>query len=384
MKKQVFRAFALAMTLALLVTTMLGSVTVAAAPIPDTTSPSALTVTTKPTYPAITRQVWDNHTDSWATTTSTHFGGDIVHRVTSIVPNMAGHGSYIFTFHERLAPAMTMDFDSIVVRVGGVQVSRGFHYTLNILPAGNGIPFNIAFSPAIFVGFTPGDIIEITYSGTITGAAAVGAPGNISETVLEFSDNSLDVSSTARTAPATTNVFTFRFEVYKYTGVLGDDDRPLADAEFQLRTDPSDPATTISFARPDGGSNTRPAVYSHVLPIASNARTTLLTPESGRLLISGLDVGVYYLIETKAPDGFNILEHPVQIEITHPNGDGESVVTADGNAILHRRVNVLNNAGTNLPGTGGIGRTIFNITGLTMMFGAVALLLWQRKRTVAQ
>ena len=379
MIKTKLRVLTLVMTLVLMATAMLGSVTVTAAPIPATTSPSALTATTKPAYPTITRQVWDNHTDSWASTTSTHFGGDIVHRVTSIVPNMAGHGSYTFTFHERLAPGMTMDFDSIVVRVGGVQVSSGFHYTLNILPAGNGIPFNIAFSPTIFVGFTPGDIIEITYSGTITGAAAVGSPGNISETILEFSDNTLDGSSTVRTAAATTSVFTFRFEVYKYTGTLGDDARGLADAEFELRTDPTNPSTAISFARPDAGNHTRPAVYMHVLPSASNARTTLLTPESGRLSISGLDAGVYYLVETVAPAGFNILQYPVRVVISHPNGDGESVVTADGNPTIHRVVNVQNNAGTTLPGTGGIGSAIFTITGLSMMAFAVALLIWRRR-----
>lgn len=79
--------------------------------------------------------------------------------------------------------------------------------------------------------------------------------------------------------------------------------------------------------------------------------------------VNGLAAGTYYLVEVKAPDGYNRLTEPVTV-----------VVTSDDNQII-----VENNTGAELPSTGGIGTTIFYIVGGLLMVGAAVVLVTRKK-----
>lgn len=115
---------------------------------------------------------------------------------------------------------------------------------------------------------------------------------------------------------------------------------------------------------------------------------TMTTPASGQISIKGLDDQTkYYLYETKAPGGYNVLTTPVEIKIidntyditgnyiaTQPN-----VVVNGSNACSGVGFNVENNAGTTLPGTGGIGTTIFYVIGGGLMVAAAILLITKKR-----
>jgi LPXTG-motif cell wall-anchored protein len=154
-----------------------------------------------------------------------------------------------------------------------------------------------------------------------------------------------------------------------------------AGAEFELRTDPANPATAIEFERREQGNLMRRTTYSHAAPTDGMKSSTLISPESGGIYLVGLDAGTYYLVETKAPAGYNKLENPIVVLITHTDGNGNYTVTVNGELQNPRIVNVQNNAGTLLPSTGGIGNTIFTITGLSIMAAAVVLFLFWRKKS---
>ena len=100
--------------------------------------------------------------------------------------------------------------------------------------------------------------------------------------------------------------------------------------------------------------------------------------------ISGLDKKVYYLEETVPPAGYNGLTERVTVDLSTGSkkvttgylNDGtydESLASSIGG------VAVENNAGTTLPGTGGIGTTIFYVIGGGLM-AAAAILLITKKR----
>ncbi|WP_217585900.1 SpaH/EbpB family LPXTG-anchored major pilin [Lentibacillus saliphilus] len=99
----------------------------------------------------------------------------------------------------------------------------------------------------------------------------------------------------------------------------------------------------------------------------------LVTDENGEITITGLNVGTYYLEETKAPtyeeDGeiksYRLLNSPIEVEIVN-NETAEYTVENSKSGWL-------------LPKTGGIGTVLFTMVGLTLM-GAALVLYIRRKR----
>lgn len=100
--------------------------------------------------------------------------------------------------------------------------------------------------------------------------------------------------------------------------------------------------------------------------------TSVTTGADGKALFCGLAYGTYYLVETKAPDGYNLLTAPVELVI-----DGTSHLA--GNALT-----VVNRGGVRLPDTGGIGTAVFTAVGLTLMASAGVLLVVKKRKESAE
>ena len=93
-----------------------------------------------------------------------------------------------------------------------------------------------------------------------------------------------------------------------------------------------------------------------------------VTDENGCALFYGLAYGTYYLIETEAPAGYNVLPEPVEVVIN-------STTHLEANAIL-----VTNSAQFRLPETGGIGTAVFTLGGAGILGAAALILLGGKKR----
>ena len=86
------------------------------------------------------------------------------------------------------------------------------------------------------------------------------------------------------------------------------------------------------------------------------------TGDDGRIRMNGLAYGTYYILETKAPTGYNLLTEPVAVEI-------------DADSHLEEEIIKVYNTKFLLPETGGIGTGIFTVFGVVFIGGAFALSL---------
>lgn len=126
-------------------------------------------------------------------------------------------------------------------------------------------------------------------------------------------------------------------------------------------------------------------------PIVIDGVDTWTTGADGRAVISGLrysgyadgraleigdpDYRSYWLVETKAPDGFELLAEPVQVDVT---SDDPSTVTISIENVPH-------NAGWTLPLTGGGGTALVTLLGLLLLGGGVLVAVVRgRRRTGAE
>ena len=108
---------------------------------------------------------------------------------------------------------------------------------------------------------------------------------------------------------------------------------------------------------------------------------SVLVSENGLFSIIGLDAGTYYLKETKAPVGYNLLtgEKEVIITAAHKEVSSEAATTLNGTLSPNVKVTVENNQGTTLPETGGMGTTLFYVFGSLLAVGAIVLLVTKKR-----
>ncbi|MGL5087831.1 MAG: SpaA isopeptide-forming pilin-related protein, partial [Clostridium sp.] len=124
----------------------------------------------------------------------------------------------------------------------------------------------------------------------------------------------------------------------------------------------------------------------------ADAVATITSGEDGKFNIIGLDDGIdYTLSETKAPFGYNSISNRA-FKIT-AGYDGNGIITSlSANAesgitqvagTYELATTIINTKSPLLPETGGIGTTLFNIVGGSLMISALGLLVFKRRKRVS-
>lgn len=255
------------------------------------------------------------------------------------------------------------------------------------------------------------DEIEVTYTATVNAYIKVigqdgNANGNINTAYLDYNNNPYESvaegdSATWETVEATATVYTYGVKVEKQD----ENKQPLSGATFALTTD-EEGEQPISFVQTEDGTY-RKATQAEIGTENSDATTELVvsaTPgnDLGKLTISGLDVGTYYLTETKAPGGYVKLSTPVKIIVNdnkkpgkkpgeggafEDGANGKTDTTDENNSTTelsdgYVSTEITNTKGFTLPTTGGMGTVLFTAGGVLLMgAGLVVLVLFLRRRT---
>lgn len=165
-----------------------------------------------------------------------------------------------------------------------------------------------------------------------------------------------------KTEKSETETYTYGIPVYKYTGI----DTALEGAKFILSTNEQPSESNAIKFNPNG------TIYRYSTD-QTKGNITLTSGNKGYVNINGLQAGIYYLKETEAPKGYNKIQKPIKIEILS-NGK----IKVDGVEITGD-VKVLNNKGSILPSTGGMGTTLIYVVGSILVLASGIVLFSKRK-----
>ena len=147
---------------------------------------------------------------------------------------------------------------------------------------------------------------------------------------------------------------------------------------------------------PDGYNNGNYEEIPYEVWEEFNATTNVIMTSTaeGVFGVSGLDDGTLHLLEIKAPNGYNLLEHDLEIVIDAATANGQTWDGIPANALTALTIKVdggnaengnaetgdvaltvRNNQGSTLPETGGMGTILFYVIGGLLVVGAGILLV---------
>ncbi len=252
-----------------------------------------------------------------------------------------------YSLYLTLGNGLTLDTSSIALTYSGAAMAYGTDYDFEANDRGFTINFTDSFLAKARVNTTA----EVRYSARLNKDAVIGGEGNISSLYLIYGE------SAAKLPEQKAVIYTYSFDLVK-TDASG---KLLDGAKFELY----DKATgsAVKLVAVSGGYRVADSGESGVAEI---------TASGGKVTVSGLSDGEYYLTETAAPaGGYNRLGDNIEFEITNENRSA----SVSGELYESGGIRVINKRGVLLPETGGIGTTLFFSLGGVLVIAAGVLLV---------
>lgn len=335
----------------------------------DTTKPDA-TIKEKNGVPTVEKKVQEDSTGDYGENNTAAIGEKV--NFQTKITAQAGAENYVL--HDKMDAGLTFD-GSVTVAKGGKAVDASKYTLKKSTDPSSGIKddctFELSFTKEFCDSLAKDDVITVSYSATLNEKAVIGSTGNTNETWLVYGDNK-------ETTKKMTTTKTYSISVFKYENTSTGSKTGLANAKFTIskNTDGSNPIelvkTSATGATPDTYRVAKTTEETGITKI-----TTITTPTSGEFKIEGLDADIYYLTETKQPDGYNKLATPVKVVIRE---DGKLTIDDATTPVAPDiQVEIENKTGSLLPSTGGRGTTLFYILGGILVLGSAVVLITKRR-----
>lgn len=329
--------------------------------------------------------------DTWQDSADHDFGDKVPFQLTGTLPgDYASYKQYKMVFHDNLQDGVYGSPDNVKVyyKHGDTtkEISSDKYTISNPNTADDGfadthgdktcnLEINIANLKTATgdVTLQAGDKIIVEYQAELLTAANMGEAGNWNSGYLEYSNNPYHTGegdTTSKTPEDMVVDFTYQLAVNKVDNAL----KPLKGAGFTLYK------------------------YNGTVYEAVGTEITGVTTFE----FKGVDAGQYKLVETTTPKGFNTVdelefivkaEHdetsdtPTLTSLTVVDTDGNSLTatnTEAGKFVVTKKdglaaTQIINNSGSTLPSTGGIGTTMFYVGGGVLVAGAGVILITKKR-----
>lgn len=310
-------------------------------------------VVEKNAKPSLAKTVKEDSTGTYGASASADIGQTVEFKLTvnvgtEVIASLGTGNDENFVITDILPAGMTYVADSVTISDWTVETDYTVGYENDVL--------TITLMTNKLKTLASATDIVIDYKATLDSDAVVESTGNINTATLTYSKFTTEkVSAT---------VYTYEFDVIKVDG----SENSLAGAKFELY-DASTAGNKIPLVKVSEGE------YRRATPGEAAAEGFVSAViEAGTARVYGLDdlddTTNYYLEEIEAPAGYNALKERVKVT---------AVKNSDDSNGQNDPQKVVNNTGTELPSTGGIGTTIFYCAGAILAVGAFVLLITKKR-----
>lgn len=298
-------------------------------------------------YPTIDKQQKKDAGETFVdTTVEAEIGKVIDYKIVVHIPADANKAIYVV---DKMSAGLTYNgnYDAKIdgAPVTSVDMAATDPGYVSPAPEGYTIPFQKKFADTI-VSANRGKDIVITYTATVNANALVPT-GRENEAKLVYDEGNYVLKDKVE------------YTTY-FTGIVkvdgADENTKLENVKFTITVGGKAYNVTKSgdYYIPGGDSN------------------EVITDANGLIIIRGLDnTKTYTLTETETKPGYNLLETPKNLVLVEDNSQHPYATTTFDK--------VVNNKGTVLPSTGGIGTTIFYAIGSILVVGAGVLLISKKR-----
>ena len=316
-----------------------------------------------------------------------------------------------YVINDIVGSAINIDFHSMKIKINGSDVPNGWiqgvdsehkyshavdktddttsdtNYKWRIINASeddNEFSINIKWSEndTFFYKGAP-NVIEITYEGELAGNASLGndTTNNTNKAQLSWITIASGTTKDSKDYEVEHNSLAIGFTKIDST----DNTKFLAGAEFELRD--SAGKTILLYASKDTTNvyyvkNAYTESHGNFVWNTGKTYSTIVTSSDSNadncmIAFVGLKEGSYTLIETKAPDGYNLVANGTAIELNVSNSTG--VINKGVHNVAAVTLKIENGKGSILPETGGTGTIIFIVVGAVAVIGAGLFLVTNKR-----
>lgn len=322
-------------------------------------------------------------------------GDDVPYHVTATISSkVEQYKKYHITLEDILEEGKFDDIklDKSTITLGGVAIADTEDYIVTQTwanePTKAGFKVTYEFTPkeGKTLASLANKTIAINFTAKLGENAAIGSEGNKNTLKVTYSNNPNDEDGGEEGTTPDKVVITFTYKVV--VNKVDENQNALEGAQFALYKVAADytlPTEGDAKAKGDDAANNMIEDYTAVV---SGDKSDVFT-------FKGLDDGRYVLVETTTPAGYNTIDPQVFDVVATHGGENNEALTLDsltgdkvsGNITLTRdtadedalKAAIMNQSGSTLPSTGGIGTTIFYIVGGIIVAGAAILLIAKRK-----
>lgn len=347
----------------------------------------------KTDYPTVEKKVQENsktdgttggYGEKYNDVADYSIGDAVPFKLIGSVPDMSQYSTYKYTFHDTLAKSLKAPtVADVKVYISGDKAGSGKQeITSNFTVTVSGQEITVSTDNLKEItGISANKYILVEYSAVLNSNAAINkenvtdtSNGNINQVYLTYSNNPRDNSEAGKTPEDTVIVFTYKIEATKVDGETNKELQGVTFRIYKMRDDDKLYAQVADGKLSGWGAT-------------ANNDCVLTSGKDGKFSLAGLDDGTYFIEEITPLPGYNSID-PVEVQVNGntqngQNGKGATSelagVTFTVGGKTQNAITIVNNAGTTLPSTGGMGTTVFYVVGGGLMAVAVVLLVTKKR-----